>query len=371
MLNKITVPFLDLKQMNKLYQDELVEACASVIDQGQYIQGNFVDKFESGFSAYCGASYCVGVGNGLDALTLTLRAWMELGRLEKGDEVIVPANTFVASVLAITENNLIPVFVDPCEITFNLTPQNVISALTNKTKVIMPVHLYGQLACMDELIKVAKKYDLLVLEDAAQAHGAELFGKKAGNWGHAAAFSFYPGKNLGALGDAGAVTTNDKELAQQVRILGNYGSKKKYQNLVKGINSRLDEIQAAMLSVKLRFLNEEIKKRQNVAQQFCQDIVNINIKLNPFNPKSHVYHLFVVSTKYRDDLQKYLICSDIETLIHYPTPIHRQKAFAEYSSLKLPITTKLSQQVLSLPISPVMSQKQIKHVVDTCNKFLC
>ncbi|MGE8537982.1 MAG: DegT/DnrJ/EryC1/StrS family aminotransferase, partial [Acinetobacter sp.] len=259
------IPFLDLKAINAQYRDQLIAACTRVIDSGWYICGKELEDFERNFANYCGTKYAIGVANGLDALTLTLRAWKELGKLNEGDEVLVPANTYIASILAITQNNLQPVLVEPDINSFNLDPEKIEAAITTRTRVIVPVHLYGQLAAMPEIMAIAKKYNLLVLEDSAQAHGAEIEAKKAGNWGDASGFSFYPGKNLGALGDAGAITTNDTELAHMLTALRNYGSHEKYKNLVAGVNSRLDEIQAAMLNVKLKFLDQETQHRRQIA----------------------------------------------------------------------------------------------------------
>ena len=290
------IPFLDLKNINAQYRDELIQAATDVIDSGWYIQGNQVNAFEKEFSDYCGTKHCIGVANGLDALILIFRAYKELGRLKEGDEVIVPANTYIASILAITENRLQPILVEPDEQTYNLDPKLIEQAITPKTKAILAVHLYGQLADMLEINKIAKKNNLLVIEDSAQAHGASIDGRKAGNWGDASGFSFYPGKNLGALGDAGAVTTNDPELAKTIRALGNYGSHKKYENIYQGINSRLDEIQAAFLNVKLKYIASDISKRRSVANYYLKNINNPEITLPNINlatNEEHVWHLFV------------------------------------------------------------------------------
>jgi len=364
------VPFLDLKKVNSQYRDELVAAATRVIDSGWYIQGTEVKAFEKEFASYCGTKYCVGVANGLDALTLTLRAWKEMGKLKDGDEVIVPANTYIASILAITENQLKPVLVEPSEITFNLCPEKTEAAITPQTKAILAVHLYGQISPMPELMVMANKYDLLVLEDAAQAHGASIDGRKAGGWGHAAGFSFYPGKNLGALGDAGAVTTGDEELAKTIRALGNYGSHKKYENLYQGVNSRLDEIQAAMLRVKLRPLDEEIEKRRNVAEYYLTHIDNPEVHLPAVaNRESHVWHLFVVRSPKRDQLQKYLMEQGVQTLIHYPVPPHQQKAYHAWQSQHHPLTESIHQKVLSLPMGPKLSAQELDKVAKACNNW--
>lgn len=364
------IPFLDLKAINQQYQAELKEACARVIDSGWYIMGKELDAFEQEFAAYCGSSKAIGVANGLDALILTLRAWKELGKLKDGDEVIVPANTYIASILAISENKLIPVLVEPDPETFNLTAKNIAKNITPKTKVILPVHLYGQISPMKEIMQLAKEHKLLVFEDCAQAHGAMIEGKKAGTWGDAGAFSFYPGKNLGALGDAGAITTNDDELAQTIKALRNYGSHKKYENLYQGVNSRLDEIQAAMLRIKLRHLEAETMRRQQIAQAYRTNITNSLITLPQVAQESaHVWHLFVVRCEHREALQQYLASKDIQTLIHYPTPPHKQQAYKEYSTQSLPLTELIHQQVLSIPLDPTMSNEAIVQVINASNSF--
>lgn len=364
------VPFLDLKKINSQYQKELKAACAEVIDSGWYIRGKYVSEFENAFASYCGTSDCVGVANGLDALTLTLRAWKELGLLTDGDEVIVQANTYIASILAITENNLVPILVEPCNSTFNLTPVNIQAAITSKTKVILPVHLYGQISPMNEIMALAEKHNLLVLEDCAQSHGAMLNSKKCGAWGHAAAFSFYPGKNLGALGDGGAVTTNDSQLAETIRALGNYGSHEKYKNVYQGVNSRLDEMQAAMLSVKLNYLDDETRRRQKIASSYIAEINNPLVQLPEISEnEGHVWHLFVIKTAYREELAKYLLAEGIQTLIHYPLPPHKQEAYKQWNELSLPITEKIHQQVLSLPLDPTMSEQSIQRVISVVNSF--
>ena len=364
------INFLDLKSLNARYQQELKDACARVIDSGWYIMGSELAEFENEFASYCGVTHAIGVANGLDALILVLRAWKELGKLQAGDEVIVQANTYIASILAITANDLVPVLVEPDPHSYNLDPEHVRAAITSKSRAILPVHLYGQLSPMPELLAIANEHQLLVLEDCAQAHGAELGGRRAGNWGHAAGFSFYPGKNLGALGDAGAVTTNDNELAQTVRALRNYGSHKKYENLYVGINSRLDEIQAAMLRVKLRYLEADTQRRQIIAAKYCSSIKNIAIQLPQIKePLSHVWHLFVVQTPQRDELQRYLSDAGIQTLIHYPIPPHKQQAYSEWNQLSLPMTELIHQRVLSLPMDPTMSDEDIAKVIDVVNGF--
>ncbi|HIF9100379.1 TPA: DegT/DnrJ/EryC1/StrS family aminotransferase [Photobacterium damselae] len=364
------IKFLDLQAINYQYQKELKEACARVIDSGWYIMGNELDAFEHEFAEYCGVKHAIGVANGLDALILVIRAWKELGKLKAGDEVIVPANTYIASVLAITENDLVPVFVEPNLATYNLCPENVRAAITEKTKAILPVHLYGLISPMPELMDIAKKHNLLVLEDCAQAHGASIDGIKVGNWGDAGGFSFYPGKNLGALGDAGAITTNDDELAQTVKALRNYGSHKKYENLYRGINSRLDEIQAAMLRVKLGYLDKETARRREIANCYCREITNPLIQLPEWNDdENHVFHLFVIQTPQRDKLQKYLADNDVQTVIHYPIPPHKQQAYAEWNKKSLPVTEKSHQQVLSVPIDPTMTDNSVHTIIKLLNEY--
>jgi dTDP-4-amino-4,6-dideoxygalactose transaminase len=361
---------LNLKAVNNKFRDELVEACTRVIDSGWYVCGKELELFEESFSNYCGTQYCVGVANGLDALTLTLRAWIELGKLSEGDEVIVPANTYIASILAITENNLIPVLVEPGGARYNLCPKNLKEAITQKTKVILAVHLYGHLAEMPEINKIATEHGLLVLEDSAQAHGAEINGIKAGNWGDASGFSFYPGKNLGALGDGGAITTNDKQLAETLKALRNYGSHEKYKNTFKGVNSRLDEMQAAMLSVKLKYLDADTNLRRDIAQRYLKEIHNTSIKLpKTLSRNSHAWHVFVVQSDRRDELQEYLQDNGIQTLIHYPVPPHKQGAYLEFKEQALPVTELIHNSILSLPISSVMSAEDVSKVINSINNF--
>jgi len=344
--------FLNLQLVNAQYQQELKEACSRVIDSGWYIQGQECQQFEQEFANYCGAQHCVGVANGLDALILILRAYKELGIIQDGDEVIVPANTYIASILAITENNLVPVLVEPDINTYNIDASKIEVVITNKTKAIMVVHLYGQVCDMQPIKELADKYQLKIIEDSAQAHGAEYKGSKAGNLGDASGFSFYPGKNLGALGDAGAVTTNDGELAQVIRALGNYGSHKKYENLYQGINSRLDEMQAAMLRVKLRHLDAEIANRRQTAKYYLDNITNTEIILPQWEvEQSHVWHLFVIRTAHREQLQQDLLEQGVQTSIHYPIPPYKQQAYTSWNQQNYPITEQIHQECVSLPIS--------------------
>ena len=364
------IKFLDLQAINKQYSSELKEACSRVIDSGWYVMGNEVSSFENEFSEYCGTKYSIGVANGLDALTIVLRAWKELGKLKDGDEVIVQSNTYIASILAITENNLTPVLVEPDPKSYNLTVQNIKNSLTDKTKVILPVHLYGRISPMVEIMNLAKKHGLLVLEDCAQSHGAKIGETKAGAFGDAAGFSFYPGKNLGALGDGGMITTNDSKLALTIKALSNYGSHKKYENKYKGLNSRLDEIQAAMLRVKLKYLDKETVIRQDLAKIYLNRIKNHLITLPEVsNVEEHVWHVFVISCRKRDDLQEYLKVNGVETLIHYPKATHKQEAYKELNDQSFIVSEEIHQKVLSLPISPVMSNEDVNKVVSLLNLF--
>ena len=365
------VDFLNLKKINKRQKQDLLEAVERVIDSGWYIMGSELDSFEQEFAIFCQVKYCLGVANGLDALTLVLRAWKEMGNIKDGDEVIVQANTYIASVLAITENNLIPVLVEPDNKSFNLSVENICNAISDKTKVILPVHLYGQISPMKDIMRIARERGLLVLEDCAQAHGAQIEGKRAGSWGDAAGFSFYPGKNLGALGDAGAITTDDEELYKVIKALRNYGSEEKYLNLYKGVNSRLDEIQAAMLRVKLKILNEDIKLRQCIAQRYLKEIKNSFFELpHVENMENHVWHLFVLKTQKREALQLWLERHKIQSLIHYPIPPHKQNAYKKMNNIRLPLTEDLHRKVLSIPMDPTMSDDDVKSVINALNGFM-
>jgi dTDP-4-amino-4,6-dideoxygalactose transaminase len=365
------IKFLDLHKINNRYRAEIEAAVQSVIDSGWYINGQQLSAFEKEFSTWCGTKFCVGCGNGLDALVLILKAYQALGKLQEGDEVLVPANTYIASILAISACNLKPALVEPDERTFNMNPARIEASITSKTKAIMPVHLYGQLADMEKINAIAKKHGLLVIEDAAQAHGAmDKNGKRAGSYGHAAGFSFYPGKNLGALGDGGAVVTDDEELAGMVRSLGNYGSKKKYEHIIKGVNSRLDEIQAAMLRVKLKYLDRDNEKRREVATAYDAGITNQLIQKPDWSgSKDHVFHLYVIRTKDRSRLQSYLKDNGIETLVHYPIPPHQQQAYREWQHLSFPGTDAIHHEVLSLPINPIIEKKHVLNVINELNRF--
>lgn len=365
------INFLNLQKINLQYKQELLEACARVVNSGWYLMGEELASFEHQFSEYCKVEHTIGVANGLDALTLVFRAWKEMGKLKDGDEIIVQANTYIASILAITANNLKPVLVEPDEHTYNLSPEVVEAAITAKTKAILPVHLYGQMNPMPQLMELARNKDLLVLEDCAQAHGAAIDGKKAGSWGHAAGFSFYPGKNLGALDDAGAITTSDTQLASTLKALRNYGSHIKYENLYQGVNSRLDEIQAAMLSVKLKYLDNELVKRREIANKYLSQISNPRVKLPLVCcQEGHVWHLFVLQVDEREHFKKYLLDNGIQTLIHYPKAPHKQKAYKEYSCLSLPITESIHERVISIPLDPTMADEEIEQIIKIVNGYM-
>jgi len=364
------IPFLDLKAINARHAAELKAAAARVIDRGWYVLGEEVAAFESEFAAWVGSPHCVGTSDGLSALILALRAWKEMGRLKEGDGVAVPANTYIASILAITENRLRPVLVEPDEATFNLGAAKLAAALTPDVKAVLAVHLYGQLADMPAIAKLCRERGLLLLEDAAQAHGAEVDGIKAGAWGDAAAFSFYPGKNLGALGDAGALTCKDAKHAETVRILRNYGSKEKYQNLVQGPNDRLDEMQAAFLRVKLPHLDADNAHRRAIALRYRNEIKNPAVRLPSVraDEDSHAWHLFVVRVPDRAAFQQRLLNQGVNTAIHYPIAPHQQAAYAkELGGLSLPLTEAIHREVVSLPMSPVMTDEQVGSVVRVIN----
>ena len=332
--------------------------------------GTALSEFEKSFATYCGTSHCIGVANGLDALIIILEGYKLLGKLKAGDEVIVPANTYIASILAISKANLVPVLVEPYEDTCLLNPSLITQHISPKTKAILPVHLYGQLCEMETILSIAKEYDLLVIEDAAQAHGATYQMKRAGNLGHAAGFSFYPGKNLGALGDGGAITTNDAQLAEVIKAYRNYGSHTKYHNLYQGINSRLDELQAALLSVKLKYLDQENAYRRQIATYYLNNITNPFVQLPTVKiPESHVWHLFTVQVADRMHFQEYLQKNNIQTIVHYPIAPHQQPAYSEYKHLALPITEKIHQCILSLPISPVLSSQNAQEIVAIINLY--
>jgi len=366
-----TISFLDVGKINKRFETEFQQALQNCIDKGRYIFGDSVALFEKQFAAYCGTQYCVGTGNGLDALTLILKGYINLGKLSLGDEVLVPANTYIGTILSITNAGLVPILVDAEEHSYTITLEDIVPKITPKTKAIVAVHLYGQMVDMREIMHLVKKHNLLIFEDAAQAHGAlNSIGMKSGNLSDAAAFSFYPSKNFGCLGDGGAVTTNDKELATIIRKLSNYGASSKYIKEYKGINSRLDELQAAFLSIKLPYLDEDNERRRQVANYYLNNIDNDKINLPKYDgSRSHVFHQFVIRCEQRDALQKFLKDQNIETSIHYPIPPHKQKAYKELNNLSFPVTEKIHDEVLSLPISPVISHEDVERIVMAVNAF--
>lgn len=364
------IKFLDLQKINARYEQELKEAAIRVIDSGWYLMGGELKSFEQNYSSFCGTKYALGVANGLDALRLIFKAYMELGEMEIGDEVIVPANTYIASVLAISDNGLIPVFVEPDIHTYNLDSSRISDAITSKTKAILTVHLYGQNSIDKLMLDLCKEHNIKLIEDCAQSHGALWNGKVSGSIGDAAGHSFYPGKNLGALGDAGAVTTDYKELATTIEALRNYGSHTKYENIYQGLNSRLDEIQAAFLNVKIKYIQDDIIARREVANYYLENIKNPAVILpEVLNPEGHVWHLFVVRTQKRDKLQKFMNENGIQTLIHYPIPPHKQKAYKIYNTLSFPVTEQIHNEVISLPISGIMTMQEVRDVVDHINEY--
>ena len=366
------IKYLPLKQINDRYDAELREAVGRVMDSGWYLKGEHTQRFEKNYATYIGTKYCVGVANGLDALTLILRAYIEKGVMQPGDEVIVPANTFIASILSISDCGLTPVLVEPCIDTFQIDDSQIEEVITERTKALMIVHLYGRCAYTEKIGMICKKHHLKLIEDNAQAHGcfAPMDNgqwRRTGSLGDAAAHSFYPGKNLGALGDAGAVTTNDKELAQIIEELGNYGSSKKYVFDYQGRNSRLDEIQAAMLDVKLRHLDEDNQRRQAIADYYINNVKHPEILLP--TPSQSVYHIFPILCERRDELQQYLKENGVETMIHYPIPPHKQACYKEWNDLSFPITERIHRQELSLPCHPAMKQEEADQIVSLLNRF--
>ncbi len=368
------IKFLDLKGINDSFEPELTNAVKRVLDSGYYLLGNEVKTFEEEYANYIGAKYCIGVANGLDALRVILKAYIEMGQMEEGDEIIVPANTYIASILAITDNRLVPVLVEPDINTYNIAPSLIEEKITNCTKAIMLVHLYGQNAMQPEIQSLLEKYNLKLIEDNAQAAGCFYGKQRTGSIGDAAGHSFYPGKNIGALGDGGAITTNDKKLESIIRALANYGSSKKYVNDYKGLNSRLDEIQAAMLRVKLKRLDRDNQRRREIAQYYCENIIHPDIILPQSNMQNietlaHVWHLYVIRTLQRDQFQKYLADNDVQTLIHYPIPPHKQNCYKKWNNLSYEITEQIHNEVLSLPMSPVLSEEDVCKVVEIVNKF--
>jgi dTDP-4-amino-4,6-dideoxygalactose transaminase len=369
------IPYFSFDDLHKPIKQELLKAFEEVLDSNWFILGEKVKTFEQEFAEFCGVKNCVGVANGLDALILILEGYKQLGFIKNGDEVLVPSNTYIASILAISRAGLTPVLVEP-DINTYLIDENLIEQkITSKTKAILPVHLYGRLCNMIAINSIAKKYNLKVIEDCAQSHGASINGIKCGNLGDAAGFSFYPGKNLGALGDGGAVTTNDDELAQTIIALRNYGSHKKYENIYQGINSRLDEVQAAFLSVKLKNLNTDNQKRRKIAQYYIDHINSDLIRLpytkftNVLDLEDHVWHVFAIRVAKRERFQNYLLQNGIQTVIHYPIPPHKQQAYAEWNNDSYPVSEKIHEEIISLPISPVISDIQSKTVVDIVNTY--
>ncbi|EYA37612.1 DegT/DnrJ/EryC1/StrS family aminotransferase [Bacteroides fragilis] len=364
------VKFLDLQKITQKYSIEIHEAVSRVIDSGWYLQGQENEKFEANYSTYIGTKYAIGCANGLDALIWIFRAYIEMGVMKVGDEVIVPANTYIASILAISENGLKPVLVEPDLNTYQIDDKRIGEAITSKTRAILIVHLYGQCAYTEKIGDLCKKYNLKLIEDNAQAHGCLYNGKKTGSLGDAAGHSFYPGKNLGAFGDAGAVTTNDQELARVIRAIANYGSTKKYVFKYIGRNSRLDEIQAAVLNVKLKYLDEDVAIRKEVAKYYIDNVRNPKIIVPIVNDwDSHAFHIFPIRCTQRDELQKYLADNGVQTIIHYPIPPHKQECYKEWNNLSFPITEQIHNEELSLPMSSVILKKEQKIVIDLLNRF--
>ena len=379
------IHFLNLKKINQPFEFAFQDKMKQFLEGGWYILGNEVKQFENDFASYCGSKYCIGVGNGLDALVLIFKAYIHLGKLQKGDEVIVPANTYIASILAVLQADLIPVLVEPRLETYNINPEEIEAKISSKTKAILPVHLYGQLCEMKAINEIAQKHNLLVIEDAAQSHGARFSVQSSlksvqselsdeahpsPNTHHPTAYSFYPGKNLGALGDGGAITTNDDALAEVLFSLRNYGSKVKYENEILGVNSRLDELQAAFLNIKLKHLEAENKFRRRVAKQYLSEIKNDKITLPYWDlSNNHVFHLFVIRTSNRNHSQDYLKENGIETMIHYPIPPHKQKALSNWNNLSFPITEKIHDEVLSIPLNSGLTVSEIQHIITVLNKY--
>lgn len=364
------IKFLDLKAVTAMHADEISAAVQRVVNSGWYLQGNENKAFVEEYARYIGTRYCVGCGNGLDALTLILRAYKEMGRLHDGDEVIVPANTYIATILAITENNLTPVLVEPRIDTFQIDDNLIERAITSRTRAIMIVHLYGLCAYTERINEICHNHNLLLIEDNAQAHGCRYNDRLTGSLGNAAAHSFYPGKNLGALGDGGAVTTDDEDLANMIGALGNYGSERKYVFNYKGRNSRLDEIQAAVLRVKLKYLDADNSLRRSIAMQYIEHIDNPLLTLPSTDYCQHsVHHIFPVLCSERDRLQQHLLDQGIQTMIHYPIPPHRQKCYADMATLSLPITERIHHEELSLPLNPTLRQEEIEQIIEAANSF--
>ena len=363
------INYLSLQKVTALHESEITTAVNQVLHSGWYLQGEHIALFEKNYAQYIGTKYCVTCGNGLDALCLILRAYIELGLLKEGDEVIVPANTYIATILSITENHLIPILVEPDINTLEIDELLIEQAITPRTRAIMLVHLYGRCAYTAFIGDICKRHNLLLLEDNAQAHGCHFGNNRTGSLGHAAAHSFYPGKNLGALGDAGAVTTDNEQLAQTIRSLANYGSTRKYEFTIKGKNSRMDEIHAAVLNVKLPYLDKENQRRKQIAKAYLEGINNPQITLIKDNDRDNVYHIFPILCPSRDRLQQYLKDNGIETMIHYPIPPHQQEAYKEWNEQHYPITEFIHQQELSLPCNPTMTDEEVYQIIDSINMY--
>ena len=363
------INYLSLQKITALHESEITTAVNQVLRSGWYLQGEHIALFEKNYAQYIGTKYCVTCGNGLDALCLIFRAYIELGLLKEGDEVIVPANTYIATILSITENHLTPILVEPDINTLEIDEQLIEQAITPRTRAIMLVHLYGRCAYTAFIGDICKRHNLLLLEDNAQAHGSHFGNNRTGSLGHAAAHSFYPGKNLGALGDAGAVTTDDEQLVQTIRSLANYGSTRKYEFTFKGKNSRMDEIQAAVLNVKLPYLDKENQRRKQIAKAYLECINNPHITLIKDNDRDNVYHIFPILSPSRDRLQQYLKDNGIETMIHYPIPPHQQEAYKEWNEQHYPITEFIHQQELSLPCNPTMTDEEVYQIIDSINMY--
>ena len=364
------IKYFDLQRISDSFEPEISDVIIRVLRSGWYLQGEENHLFEKAFADYCGTTCCVGVGNGLDALTLIFMAYCELGEMQPGDEVIVPANTYIASILGVIRAGMRPVFCEPSLLSCNIASEKIESLITSRTKAILPVHLYGRCADMQPIKDIARRHNLKVVEDAAQAHGAIYNGKRTGSLGDAAGFSFYPAKNLGALGDGGAVTTNDESLAAMVRSIANYGSSAKYVHLYKGINSRLDELQAAVLPLKLSRLDADNERRRLIASQYMTHIQNTQLTLPRVDDwQQHVFHIFPIFSSCRDRLQTFLAEEGIQTQIHYPIPPHKQEALTEYAALSLPVTEQIHREELSLPMSPLMTVEEVAYVIAAINKF--
>ena len=363
------INYLSLQKVTALHESEITTAVNQVLHSGWYLQGEHIALFEKNYAQYIGTKYCVTCGNGLDALCLILRAYIELGLLKAGDEVIVPANTYIATILSITENHLIPILVEPDINTLEIDEKQIEQAITSRTRAIMLVHLYGRCAYTAFIGDICKRHNLLLLEDNAQAHGCHFGDNRTGSLGHAAAHSFYPGKNLGALGDAGAVTTDNEQLAQTIRSLANYGSTRKYEFSFKGKNSRMDEIHAAVLNVKLPYLDKENQRRKQIAKAYLEGINNPQITLIKDNDRDNVYHIFPILCPSRNRLQNYLKDNGIETMIHYPIPPHQQEAYKEWNEQHYPITEFIHQQELSLPCNPTMTDEEVYQIIDSINMY--